>query len=71
MTLFPLLPLQEVLRNSAETRRKCADVVLRSRSKLREIRAATEAAILESRLLMRQVDVLLYTPPEGWLRPPP
>ena len=64
MALFPVLPLQEVLRNCAESRRECADAVRRSRSDLREIKAATKAAIIESRLLMRQVDVLLYAPPE-------
>jgi hypothetical protein len=68
---FPLLPLQEVLWDCAESRRECAEVVRRSRSDLREIRAATKAAIIESRLLMRQADVLLYAPPKGWLRPLP
>jgi hypothetical protein len=37
---------------------------------LREMRAATETTIIESRSLMREVDVLLYPPPKGWLRMP-
>jgi hypothetical protein len=33
--------------------------------------ASANAAIIKSRLPMRQADVLLYAPPEGWLRPLP
>jgi hypothetical protein len=32
------------------------------------MRAATEATIVESQSLMREADVLLYSPPKGWLR---
>jgi hypothetical protein len=46
MAQLPPLPLQEVLRNSAETRRERANIVRRSRSDLAEIRAATRAAVM-------------------------
>jgi hypothetical protein len=65
---FPLLSPQELLRRSAENRRQCADLTCRYRFELREMRAATQATIVESRSLMREVDVLLYAPPKGWLR---
>jgi hypothetical protein len=65
---FPLLSPQELLRRSAENRRQCADLTCRCRFELREMRAATEITIIESRSLMREVDVLLYAPPKGWLR---
>jgi hypothetical protein len=68
MVQFRLLPSREILRMSAENRRECADLVRRCRFELRETRAATEAAITESRSLMREADALLCSPPKGWLR---
>jgi hypothetical protein len=62
MAQFPLLSSQELRRKSAENRRECADMVRRCRFELRETRAATETAITESRLLMQEVDGLLYAP---------
>jgi hypothetical protein len=69
MAQLPLIPsLQELRWKSAENRREGADLVRRSRLELREVRAATEAAITQSRLLMQEADALLYAPQKGWLR---
>ena len=68
MAQFPLLPLQEVLRDSAEGHRECRERMRRCQSELAEMRAATEAAISESQALMRHADLLLYAPPKGWLK---
>jgi hypothetical protein len=53
MAQFPLLSSQVLLPKSAESRPECADLLRRCRFELREMRAATETTIIESRLLRR------------------